>query len=75
MSSKPLSDAELHDAIMARQATLSREEWQERIDAANEAFDRQEAVELAVARNGAHPKSRKASRESSQTAAEIIAST
>jgi hypothetical protein len=74
MSSKALSDAEVHELIMARQASRTREEWQELFDRAAERFGRDETTVSTSTRNGSHPKSAKKSKKSSAKApAEVIA--
>jgi len=64
MNAKPSSDAELHEMIMTRQAGRSREEWQSLVDAANEAFDHQEAAERVYTRIVSHVKPKTISKRS-----------
>ena len=56
MSDTKLTGDDLHRRIIQSLKSMTREEWQERINAANEAFDRQEAVELASDHGAANPK-------------------
>jgi len=56
MSDTKLTGHELHRRIIQGLKSMTREDWQERIDAAHDAFDRQEAAELAYNRETARPK-------------------
>jgi hypothetical protein len=71
MTSKLLTDAEAHELIMARQASLPREEWQARIDEANAVFNRQEAAERAYAGSASHVK-RNATPKRSHKVTEVL---
>jgi hypothetical protein len=64
MSDLILTDEQMHEIVLQRVSSITREEWQERIKAANEAFDSQEAAELVYTRGVARPKRATASKRS-----------
>ena len=69
-----LSDAEVHDLVIQSIKSMTREEWQTRLDAAAAAFDRQEADETGVAHKGSRVKSAKATKTSTpRPVAEVVA--
>jgi hypothetical protein len=77
MSNRKLSDEEVQQLVVEGIRSMTREEWQTRIDATNEAFDRQDLTERARARNGSlakSPKMSKESRKTQRTTAEIAVS-
>jgi hypothetical protein len=74
MGSATISDAEAHDLVMKRFETMTREEWQARLDAAAEVFGRHKPVVDKGTRNGSHPNSPKTSKKpSAKSAVEVIA--
>jgi hypothetical protein len=72
MSTTKLSDAEVHALVIERIGTMTREEWQARLDAAAKVFGRDEATVGTGVRNGSHPKSSKASKSSPKVATEVV---
>jgi len=69
MGSAKISDAEAHELVMKRIGTMTREEWQARLDAAAKVFGRDAAAVAESGRNGAHPSTAKNPKKSSAKAA------
>jgi hypothetical protein len=67
MSNRKLSDEEVQPLVLEGIRSMTREEWQARIDATKDAFDRQEAAERAYARNGSLQRSPKKAKESKES--------
>ena len=58
-----ISDADAHELVMERFDSMTREEWQARLDEAAAAFDRQEEAEAALRQTQATKQSPAASKK------------
>jgi hypothetical protein len=68
MSAKQLTDAEVHELVIARQASLTREEWQERLDRVAKRFGTYVPPAESTILNGSHTKHAKRSVKSTANA-------
>jgi hypothetical protein len=69
MSAKQLTDAEVHELVIERQASLTREEWQERLDRVAKRFGTYVPAPESSVLNGSHKKSAKRSSKAIANAA------
>jgi len=67
MNASKLSDEEVQPLVLQSIRETTREEWQSLVDAAREAFDRQEAAERAYTRIVSHVKPKAISKRSHKT--------
>jgi len=73
MSSKEITDAEAHELVIARQSSLTREEWQARLDQVAKRFGHGEPAVSMAARNGFRKKPTNSSHKVAKEVAKEVA--